>query len=195
MRLFIALEVPDTVKDELASVQQRLNRGNNLPVRWVARIAYHLTLHFLGEVDDMLVPDVVTSLNHAVTSIQDTQADGETWPRLLLHLTRAGAFPNLKRPQTLWVGIDGQVALLTQIHQIVAESLDLPNFAPDTRPFHPHLTLGRVRRDASADAVAEVGNRIGHLDDVPQPVSWLCNPPVLFQSILKPEGPVYRKLS
>lgn len=186
MRLFIALSLPDEVRAELEVAQRRLQRGNAHPVRWVAPAAIHLTLQFLGEVADARVPDILAVLQgvHATTASQSSAG---------LSLASVGAFPNLRRPQTIWMGVADEAAVLTYLQRVVSTALEPLGFPGDTRPFHPHLTLGRVRRDATPAQRTALGAALAALPP-PRRVTWPCGRPLLFQSTLTPKGSLYEKL-
>jgi len=184
MRLFIALELPDNVIAELETVQQRLRRYATRPVKWVSAASLHLTLHFLGEVEEDRVAPILDSL-HAATV-------GLPLPRL--QLASIGAFPSMKRPQTIWVGVGGDSAALRALHQAVVQAIQPLGFEPDRRPFHAHLTLGRVRREAEATELANLCAALEH-PPTPRSLPWQSGPPALFQSTLTRSGAIYRKLS
>lgn len=185
MRLFIALELAPAIITALERIQQQMRRSGRHPVKWVKPEAVHLTLQFLGEVPDAQVPAICDAL----AQVAAAQQSGTR-----LHLAQAGAFPNLQRPQTIWVGVAGSTAPLVRLQQTVMSAMEPLGFAPETRPFRAHLTLGRVRRDADRAQLAAVGSAIRALP-APQPVSWEMGRPALFQSTLTPDGAHYTRLS
>jgi len=186
MRLFIALKLPTDVRDELATVQQRLRRTEAHPVKWVAPQSIHLTLQFLGEVPEAQLPAILQALEAVRTMAAQC-------PPLQLRLTDAGAFPNLRRPQTLWVGIAGELEGLTRLHQAVIAATEPLGFQPETRPFRAHLTLGRVRREATPAQRAALGTALGSLSP-PRSIAWQSGYPLLFRSTLTPMGSIYTEL-
>jgi 2'-5' RNA ligase len=179
LRLFLALELPEAVKQELTLMQQQL-RSERLPVSWVSPVAMHLTLVFLGETDAALLPTIGTQLRSSLVGHQP----------LVLQLGAPGAFPNLRRPNVLWVGIAGATAALGHLQAAVATALEPLGFPREARPYSAHLTLGRVRRDASASDRARLGTLVQALA-TPQPLTWDVDRVVLFQSTLRPSGPIY----
>lgn len=186
MRLFIALKLPADVLDELAAVQQRLRRTEAHPVKWVTPQSIHLTLQFLGEVPEEQLPALLQALEEVRTMAAQR-------PAPQLRLAEAGAFPNLRRPQTLWVGIAGELEGLTRLHQSVIRATEPLGFQPETRPFRAHLTLGRVRREATPAQRAALGSALGSLSP-PRSVAWQSGYPLLFQSTLTPTGSIYTEL-
>lgn len=181
-RLFIAAELPPPVKTELVAIQERLQRGNP-PVRWVAPEAMHLTLHFLGETDAALLPQLGTALRAAAAGHAAIE----------LHLAGAGAFPNLRQPGVLWVGVGGAVAALQRLQAAVETSIAALGLPRESRPFHPHLTLGRVRRDATPAQRARLGAAIQSLPPI-APTPWTIEQLIVFRSQLASGGPIYTEL-
>ncbi len=185
MRLFVALVLPAVVTDELAAVQQQLQRSGAHPVKWVAPAAIHLTVQFLGEVADTRVAALLTAL-------EPLHATSTTLP-IHLGLGAAGAFPHLRRPQTVWVGVEGDLEALNCLQQAVTTALMPFGFPPEERPFRAHLTLGRVRREATTAQRTALGTAIAALPH-PNPITWTVGRPLLLQSTLMPGGAVYRVL-
>lgn len=136
LRLFIAVELPPTVHENLAQLQAELERS--LPagtVRWVDPWGAHLTLKFLGQVAESQVDALRGALEQA----------SATTPAHHLHLEGLGCFPRPERPRVLWVGLDGNTATLKALQAAVDSSTEALGFASEKRPYHPHVTVGRVR--------------------------------------------------
>lgn len=186
MRLFIALKLPPATVAALQAVQQQMQQRGQQPVKWVAPEAMHLTLVFLGEVEAERSAAIVAALRQA--SQQDTAA-----ARAMLRLGTAGAFPNARRPQTLWVGVAGDTPRLARVQQAVAQAMEPLGFVPEERPFRAHLTLGRVRRDATPQQRAALGAALEKLS-VPIIEAWPMGAPILFESILTQDGALYKRI-
>ncbi|HEX5688992.1 MAG TPA: RNA 2',3'-cyclic phosphodiesterase, partial [Roseiflexaceae bacterium] len=178
-RLFIAVEVGDEAKAELVGAQHRLQRFNSL-VKWVAPTMMHLTLHFLGETQAALIPQLCAAL--------DTALVGQVKPRL--RLDGAGAFPNLRRPSVVWAGVAGEITTLGKMQAAIGALLEDLRLPHETRPFRPHLTLARARRDAQPAQLAQLGTAIQELSPL-APAPWLVDRVILFRSRLLPRGPEY----
>lgn len=133
MRLFIAVNLPAALRDAIHGQAASL-RAATTAVRWVAAPALHITLKFLGDQDDRLVPD----LRVALTSVVPRH------PVIDARLTEIGAFPNFRRPRVVWVGMTGQDALQGLVRDI-DQALAPLQIAPESRAFQAHLTLGRVK--------------------------------------------------
>ena len=140
LRSFIAIELPDTLKDEINRLESGLQKA--MPgsgTKWVNAHSIHLTLKFLGNIDI----SQVNSIEKAMELVS-----GETAP-FQLKTGALGAFPNLRRVQVVWIGLTGGVDRLQVLQQALDSSLARIGFGLETRPFNPHLTLARVRREAS----------------------------------------------
>jgi 2'-5' RNA ligase len=181
-RLFIAAEVPPEVKAELIRAQEHLRRDSSV-VKWVAPEAMHMTLHFLGETDVELLP----RLGHAL------RAGLEGHIALALQLTATGAFPNLRRPSVVWAGVGGATAALERIYVTVGAALEALGLPRESRPFRAHLTLGRVRREATAAQQERLGAAIRSLPPLAS-TPWVVDRVVLFRSELRAVGSRYTEL-
>jgi 2'-5' RNA ligase len=187
-RLFVALDLPVVAKRELEKAQQYLRKAHERSVKWVETANMHLTLLFLGEVADALVPQIKTAL-HAAGWRSSTAI---LLPQL--SLASVGAYRSFKEPKTIWMGVTCDSDALTTLYQVVVAAMHPLGFAPDHQRFHPHLTLGRVRRDLAPSTLAAIGKTL-ETCPTPAPVPWQSEEPVLFESILRPAGPIYRKIS
>jgi RNA 2',3'-cyclic 3'-phosphodiesterase len=181
-RLFIAVEVAPEAKTELAAMQQGL-RGADAPVKWVAPEAMHLTLHFLGETDVAILPRLRTALGAALDGFAPVE----------LRIEGAGVFPNMRRPSVVWAGVGGATAELERAQAALGWALESLGLPRETRPFRPHLTVGRVRRDATPAQLERLAAAVRALPR-PAPIAWLVERVVLFRSELRPSGPVYTEI-
>ena len=136
MRLFVALNLPDRVRQGLWDAVAGL-RELGFPVRWVRPEGIHLTVKFLGEVAAEQEPALREALTRAA-------AGGRPLP-VAMH--GFGVFPDHTRPRVIWAGLDPDPALELLQHRVEQEFAPL-GFPTEGRPFHPHLTLGRAARDA-----------------------------------------------
>ena len=140
MRLFIALNLPDEEKARIHEAAEPL-RDAGFPVKWLERDTYHLTLKFLGTVRSELVP--------VAERVMDRVAD-ET-REFPLTVSGFGAFPTIRRPKVIWIGVDPTPALRC-LKQDLEWGLANHGFERETRAFHPHITLGRADTGKGAGA-------------------------------------------
>jgi RNA 2',3'-cyclic 3'-phosphodiesterase len=196
LRTFVALPLSQEIHTKLEQLQRRLER--HCPegaVRWVTPSGIHLTLHFLGDILPERVEPVRAALAAVAHNIapQSGEAPQTVETRLAFQVGELGAFPNLNRPRVIWVGVQDPDSRIALLHQAVGEALASVGFTPEKREFSPHLTLGRVGRQANATDVRTLGKIVaetetGTLGSVP------VQEIIFFQSVLKPSGAIYTPL-
>lgn len=140
MRLFIALNLPEDERRRIQDAAAPL-RDAGLPVRWLGDESYHLTLKFLGEVRSELVPVVERVVKRVAASTR-------VFP---ITIKGFGAFPTIRRPRVLWIGVEPSPALRC-LKQDLEWGLASHGFERETRAFHPHITLGRAGEREGAGA-------------------------------------------
>ncbi|HYK11083.1 MAG TPA: RNA 2',3'-cyclic phosphodiesterase [Gemmatimonadales bacterium] len=140
MRLFVAVNFPATLRERLWEATIPL-RAMELPVRWVAASGMHLTLKFLGETGEARLDELGGALDQAVAGVRSMPVTVEGF----------GAFPDVTRPSVIWAGVVTDPALELLQHG-VERAFGPLGFPPEGRPFRPHVTLGRTRRDAPREA-------------------------------------------
>jgi 2'-5' RNA ligase len=184
VRCFIAIELPDEVKAGLTRLQAQLKSGNPPPVKWVDPYGIHLTLKFLGNVAADRLSQITGAIEEAAQGI----------PPFHLEVKGLGVFPNLRRVQVAWVGISGEVDKLIQLQKRIESNLARLGFAPELRAFTPHLTLARVRDQASSDERQRLGQIIADTKfeaTYTFPVEAIS----LMRSQLTREGAIYSQIS
>ena len=134
MRTFIAIEIPSEVKSALAALQTELRRAG-ADVSWTKPENIHLTLNFLGEVDERRIGEVE---NVCVASAAEFQS-------FTLSLNDTGVFPNARQPRVLWVGLAGEIGKTSEMRKRIDDGLALIGFEREEKDFRPHLTIGRVK--------------------------------------------------
>ena len=128
-------------------------RASGAPVRWVAERDLHITLRFLGEVDDAKAPPIGAALAAAVRGAKPFD----------LALGTFGAFPDVASARVLWIGVERHPALELLANDVEG-ALGPFGFEPELRPFQPHLSIGRATRDAGPDALRQLDRSITSLD-------------------------------
>ncbi|HSL98988.1 MAG TPA: RNA 2',3'-cyclic phosphodiesterase [Candidatus Limnocylindria bacterium] len=134
MRLFIGIGLSPDCRRAIAGAVSHL-REKGIPVSWTPEHNLHLTLKFLGETPVSRVNELAGLLAEA----------GRGIPPFMLRVGEAGAFPTLRAPRVLWIGIREPLELVRKLHQNMENALSGAGFPRDERPFHPHVTVGRVR--------------------------------------------------
>ncbi len=179
VRLFIACEVPEEVQTTISGVIDDMQEYSENAVRWLKPEAVHVTLKFLGEVQQKKLPAIKMALGEAVMRHAPFN----------LELDNLGIFGGREGLRVMWVGIAGDVLRLEALVRDVNLALSVVGFEPERRPFRPHLTLGRVRDDVSTRQRAEIEVATGKVE-VP-PVNWRTSQISLMRSRLTPDGAMY----
>ncbi len=183
IRCFIAIELPPEVKTALDFLEERLKEGRHPFIKWVSPESIHITLKFLGNIS----PDAVTPI--ADTLVQSAKV---TKP-FELRIGNPGAFPNWRRPQVVWVGIEDKANKLILLQKSIEERLIPLGFKPESRPFTPHLTLGRLRENSSHHEGGEFGKWACSLHMDPQH-PFTVESLSLMESTLTPKGAIHTRL-
>lgn len=191
-RLFIAVPLPSEVQNQVAAVADHL-RDTEMPVRWVDPANSHLTLHFIGETE----PEMAALLRMTLRAAISSHAPFE------LRTSEPGAFPSLKRPRVLWLGLWGPAHRLESLYNDIGDFLDDFGIEIEDADFHAHITLGRLR-DTDGVKVGELPEQVreafasitdagivGNTNQVPVPVTEVQ----LVRSYLEQDGPRYEVLA
>ena len=183
-RTFIAIPLPSDWQCALSAVMGQL--ASSTPpdaVRWSEPSNIHLTLRFLGNTDPAAVPDIIALLQQSIP--------GMTAPAL--SLSGLGTFPARRQPRVVWAGLAGDLEPLAQLQYAAASAAVALGWPAETRPFQPHLTLGRVRDRADANQRQSLLRAIA-ATTIPPASIWHPHAVRLYRSILTPHGPVYTNL-
>ena len=179
IRTFIAIDLPPPVQKALDGIGREF-RETDAPVSWVKPERIHLTLKFLGDVAPEMIPEIASALERIASA---------TVP-FRLQAASCGAFPTIKQPRVVWVGLRGDAEPLGKLQKLVEDAMVPFGFAPEDRPFRPHLTLGRVKgrqhMRALQDALLARQAFETEAFDVVEVV--------LYKSELRPEGARYTPL-
>jgi len=177
-RLFIAVELPEAARQVLAAVGRELAESR-ADVKWSRPDAMHLTLKFLGDTPESEVPNLSAALDEAAGASRACVA----------RLGQVGAFPDVRRPRVIWVGLDEPTGELAALQKRIEQATAYLS-APDRRGWTAHLTLGRTRSGRHVQRLAELlqGYRLASAVDVP------VRKVVLIRSVLSRAGPTYTPL-
>jgi 2'-5' RNA ligase len=183
LRAFIAIEIPEEIKKQIAGQTVELRRMVGRSVRWVTPENIHLTLKFLGDISSTNIDFLAQALKTEVGQYLPFEID----------IHGLGAFPNMRRPRIIWIGLNAPADLTRLQHNLETAAAHL-GYVSDEKPFSPHLTIGRIREQLSSDETQSLRRalenaRVGVLG------KFAVKSVHLFQSELKPGGPVYTCLS
>jgi 2'-5' RNA ligase len=175
MRVFIAVDLPNEIREALRDLQRELRPLTNT-VRWVAPESIHITLKFLGEVPDKRIEDI------------DGELTGLSWKPFTVTVRGVGFFPGTRSPRVFWAGMEAPTM------QGLAEQLDTRmdrlGFEKEKRAFRPHITLARAKNTRIDSALVSAAAQFEERNFG----SFAADRVFLFKSTLKPSGAVYEKL-
>lgn len=194
IRTFLAVELSEALRANLSSLQRELKQqvgregSKHVRLSWVQPTSIHLTVKFLGDIDEELVKPMQEAIAQVVAGQR----------AIKIPLERLGVFPRLQQPRVLWIGPsegwergEGAGRLLS-LHQSVESCCASLNLARDSRPLSPHLTLARIK-----EGERQVGQILAERGVMDRPLNlgtMEVNAIVLMKSELKPTGSVYTKL-
>ena len=179
IRAFIAVEIDEPNKQKILNLISQLNKSD-AAIKWATEHQMHLTLKFLGNINDSDIQKISASLKSIAG---DSNAFSIKFPRI-------GAFPNMNRPRVIWLGIDKGAEDLTLLNSKIENELEKLGFVKEKREYSAHLTLGRVKSLKNIQNLTKLINEIElNLQD-----EIKINKIILFQSTLTPKGAVYTTL-
>jgi 2'-5' RNA ligase len=180
IRAFIAIELSDDIKRVLTQLQNKLKSGCRAPVRWTDPGNTHLTLQFLGDIDSDLINKITAAMSVSSQGVHPFH----------LGVNSLGVFPDPRRVRVVWVGLNGDIEILSKLQKRIEAALLPLGFTPEARAFTPHLTLGRVRDHARPDERQSLGELITKTT-LESSIGFEVKSVRLIKSQLRPEGPVY----
>jgi 2'-5' RNA ligase len=181
MRTIIAIELPEEIRTILSNIQDELKQ-TQADIKWVKPENIHLTLKFLGEIEE----DKALKIQLVLKEIAQKNSP------LSLYLSGIGAFPKLQYPRVIWIGINNDQPVSGIAKDLEKELLKI-GFPAETRPFSSHVTLGRVRSGLNRKALIEKIEFLNKNLPSPQPEFKVLSL-TLFKSTLTPQGPIYEAI-
>jgi 2'-5' RNA ligase len=179
LRSFLAIELPEPILKKIEEVQEDL-RLTHADVRWGNPEKIHLTLKFFGNIEESRIDPIFKSIEEVIRN---------TLP-FSLKVRGVGAFPNLKNPRVIWMGLTDGEEVLTSFQRQIDTQLEKIGFQSEDRHFHPHLTLGRMRSSRGKEEL--VGRMEKHKEG--EFGDFQVERVVLFKSDLRTTGPIYTPL-
>lgn len=176
MRMFVAIPVPDNAKQHARMFRNELG-VSRADIKWVDYQNYHLTLKFLGEVNEAALPGIKQNLMMAADSC----------PTFNLSVNGLGFFPNRMRPRVIWLGIRGEIEKAEFLGERVDAYLAASGFEEE-KEHRFHLTLGRVRTDSKINEILKIAE---HMAGKGKLSSFKVDHIHLMKSTLAPGGPTY----
>lgn len=181
-RVFIALDLSEAAREALRREERRLARA--LPdVRFAAPEDLHLTLAFLGEVDDAALAQVIALCGEVASHAAPFE----------LALAGLGVFGPPHAPRVIWAGVGGETPRLLALQRRLADALEALGFPREQRPFSPHLTLARLKRPLDDTAAQRLRTLLA--GPPPAPTRWRMDDLRVMRSDLAASGARYTALS
>lgn len=179
IRAFVAIEIGDAARDTCAQLIDRL-RVMPARVTWIRPENLHLTLRFLGDVTEAQITTVADYMRPMLAAR----------PSFAAVLRGVGVFPHPRRPSVIWNGFESADNDALAIQRVAEHAAGLIGLAPETRPFEPHVTLGRVRKESQKGGVFDVLLR----ENPFATDAFTVDAVSLFSSELTPQGARYTRL-
>ena len=181
IRAFLAIDLPENILQAMCGLQEKLKREISGRISWTKPHGQHLTLKFFGDISTEDIKNICSAVQKRVTSE----------PSLSLKIEKLGVFPDVRRPRVIWCGVTGDVENLSVLQRQLDSDFAGIGFPAEDRPFHAHLTLGRIKDKRGLTGINEA--LIKH--NAFAAGEFNCTELILFQSRLSPQGAVYTKLA
>ena len=178
MRTFIAVELPENIKNKIGELQAPLKKTNAF-VSWVKPENIHITLKFLGEVPEEKINEVFSATQLALKNAK----------KFKMNLKGAGAFPDFRRPRVIWIGAGMGGEELSNMANEIEEEMEKIGFPKENRKFSPHFTMGRVKSPKNIEKLME---KVKSTDFETEDIE--VNEVTVMKSQLHPAGAIYTLL-
>ncbi len=176
VRTFVAIEFSAELQREIGQIQSKL-KGELSQLKWVAKSNFHLTLKFLGDVDQRKIPMMAVGLKKAIRGLDSFS----------LGFAGVSGFPGIHLPRVIWLGVSQGNTELVRLQKKVDQELVAQGFESEKRAYHPHLTLARSKPETD---LAVVGKRLSQIK-VEATRMDLIKSIRIMKSDLHPGGPIY----
>ncbi len=184
MRVFISINLPPAAQKELGGLTEKLQKAH-WPVRWEKPEKIHITLVFLGEIQQSKLPKLQTAVESGSKEIKPFETS----------FKGLGAFPDFVKPRVVWVGLKGDLKSLAALQKGIEKELKKAKIWFDKKPFVPHMTIGRVKKGISQGALRDLGKKIAKLRKIDLQSRILVKTVDIMKSELRPTGSVYTRLA
>ena len=179
IRTFIAIELSEHIKKELSDIEKELKETKAV-AKWVKPDDIHLTLKFLGNVEEEKIELIKKSIQESVKGVTP----------FIIDLKDIGAFPSPSRPRVIWVGVQSGKERIKNLAESIEGNLEKIGFKKEDRQFSAHITLGRIKSLVNIDKLKDLIKEKKYHSS-----SFEVSKIAIMRSDLTPEGPIYTKLS
>lgn len=179
IRTFISIDLPEDIKREILSLQSRL-KVHGSGIKWVKPDAIHLTLKFLGDIDEKEIPEIEAATREAIKGSEP----------FYLRILGLGVFPNFKRPRVIWLGMTEEGDNIARLQSKIEDEIARIGHPREEREFKPHLTIGRVKDLHGLKQLIDAIDAERGIDLDGFKVTKV----LIMKSELKPGGAIYTRL-
>jgi len=181
LRVFIAIEIQDRIKDAIENIQEKLKKTNSIKGKWVSKENIHLTLKFLGDTQ-------IQKIDKIKECIEETFREKN---EISCSLKNVGTFPPSKSPRVVWVGIENKKDIIAEYADRLEDSLLKLHFKKEKRSFKSHITICRVKNVTEPQLFT---SQIQEINKEFPSIYFQIEKITLFESKLTPQGPIYTSL-
>ena len=181
IRSFLAFELPPEIREKIGAVSKELQK-TSMPVRWVKVENIHLTMIFLGSVNEDAIDEIKENVQPVVKGFSTIRT----------MLNGVGVFPHWRKPRVIWVGLNGEIDTLSNLRDQLQAELKMLGLREEKRPFRPHLTIGRFKGRVDRDE--ELKSILDRYHDITSDL-YCLKELILFKSDLRPDGAVYTRMA
>ena len=175
LRTFIALETPEAERKLFSQIQSTL-KESDADVKWEHESKFHTTIKFLGDTKEDLLPRIKANIAEI----------GKEHSPFVLTFDSVGFFPNWHNPRIVWIGCNTHIPTVSHIKTRLDSILAPIGFEVENRPFHPHITLGRIKGDNGVKHLLSIAESLTF-----EPSTIEMKELILMRSTLRPEGSEY----
>lgn len=183
MRTFIAIELPEEIKDALAQLQEDLKKSG-ADVKWVEPKNIHLTLKFLGEIDEIKAQNIIKIIEEIAQGLNSFKA----------RISSVGAFPKLNFPRVIWAGVDEGDEEICKIASGLEQPIAKLGIPKEDRKFSSHITIGRTRSTLNREKLVQELSRLA-TESGQVNLEFTVTKITFFKSTLTSGGPIYEALN
>ena len=179
MRIFIAVEIPEAIKEKISYIEQEL-KGEVEKIKWVNPELVHFTLKFLGEISE-----------EGLRKVKEiTLQIARKYSPFTLNIEGMGVFPGYSSPRVIWIGVDEGKEMIGKLAEKLDKELGKVGFVREKREWVPHLTVGRVKFLREKEKLKELIYSREKIEVGKMKVENLS----IIQSHLSPKGPIYKTI-
>ena len=180
-RIFTAIDISLIAKKKISDYINILRTEfSDLRVGWEKPEKLHLTMKFLGDIDDGQIPELQNAAANTAKKISNFKVE----------IVGTGVFPAKRNAKILWLGLREASGKLAEINRVLEDECEKIGFLREIRNFKPHLTIGRLREPDKSKILVEK-----HLENDFEPVEFMVSEIVIYESKLLPTGSIYTVLS